>query len=82
MKGEKVDLNSIKNSVVGEMKGVQQVQKNFGQEAKAFAEEKGKAIGCGCKIRCQALGRSLGISSFCWLRPSPISSSAAWVSRW
>ena len=45
MKGEKVDMNSIKNSVMEEMKGVQQRAEKFGQEAKAFAEEKGKTLG-------------------------------------
>ncbi len=44
MKGEKIDLNSIKNSVKEEMKGVQQRAEKFGKEAKTFAEEKGKAM--------------------------------------
>lgn len=44
MKGEKVDLNSIKNSVMEEMKGVQQRAEKFGKEAKNFAQEKGKAM--------------------------------------
>lgn len=35
MKGEKVDMNSIKNSVVEEMKGVQQRAQKFGKEAAA-----------------------------------------------
>jgi phage shock protein PspC (stress-responsive transcriptional regulator) len=45
MKGEKVDMNTIKNSVVEEMKGMQQRAENFGQEAKTFATEKGKVLG-------------------------------------
>ena len=45
MKGEKVDMNSIKNSVMEEMKGVQQRAEKFGQEAKTFAQDKGKAFG-------------------------------------
>jgi phage shock protein PspC (stress-responsive transcriptional regulator) len=40
MKGEKIDLNSIKNSVVEEMKGFQQRAGKFGKEAQAFAKEK------------------------------------------
>ena len=45
MKGEKVDMNSIKNSVVEEMKGVGQRVEKFGAEATAFAKEKGKEMG-------------------------------------
>ncbi|MEP7111564.1 MAG: PspC domain-containing protein [Ferruginibacter sp.] len=60
MKGEKVDLNSIKNSVVGEMKGVQQRAEKFGQEAKTFAEEKGKAMGAEVRTAAKRTGRSLG----------------------
>ncbi len=45
MKGEKVDMNSIKNSVMEEMKGVGQRVEKFGEEAKAFAQEKGKVMG-------------------------------------
>lgn len=44
MKGEKVDMNSIKNSVMEEMKGVGQRAKKFGEEAAAFTTEKGKAM--------------------------------------
>ncbi len=40
MKGEKVDLNSIKNSVVQEMKGVQERVNKMGQEAGAKAKDK------------------------------------------
>ncbi len=45
MKGEKVDMNSIKESVVEEMKGVQQRVNKFGKEAASVATEKGKAFG-------------------------------------
>ena len=44
MKGEKVDMNSIKNSVVEEMKGVGQRVQAFGEEAKTFAQEKTKVV--------------------------------------
>ncbi|MEP7144994.1 MAG: PspC domain-containing protein, partial [Ferruginibacter sp.] len=60
MKGEKVDLNSIKNSVMGEMKGVQQRAEKFGQDAKAFAEERGKVMGTEVKTAARRTGRSLG----------------------
>lgn len=45
MKGEKVDMNSIKNSVMEEMKGVQQRAEKFGKEATSIAKEKGQALG-------------------------------------
>ncbi|RYY68610.1 MAG: PspC domain-containing protein [Chitinophagaceae bacterium] len=45
MKGEKVDMNSIKNSVMEEMKGMQQRAEKFGKEASAMAQEKGQAFG-------------------------------------
>jgi phage shock protein PspC (stress-responsive transcriptional regulator) len=45
MKGEKVDMNSIKESVVEEMKGVQQRVQKFGKEAATVASEKGNAFG-------------------------------------
>jgi phage shock protein PspC (stress-responsive transcriptional regulator) len=60
MKGEKVDLNSIKNSVMGEMKGVQQRAEKFGQEAKSFAEEKGTVLGAEMKTVAKRTSRSLG----------------------
>ncbi len=44
MKGEKVDLNSIKESVKEEMKGFQQKAEKFGKEAGAFVNEKAKTI--------------------------------------
>jgi phage shock protein PspC (stress-responsive transcriptional regulator) len=45
MKGEKVDMNSIKESVVEEMRGVQQRAQKFGKEAVDMASEKGKVFG-------------------------------------
>jgi phage shock protein PspC (stress-responsive transcriptional regulator) len=44
MKGEKVDLNSIKESVKEEMKGFQQKAEKFGKEASGFVNEKAKII--------------------------------------
>jgi phage shock protein PspC (stress-responsive transcriptional regulator) len=60
MKGEKVDLNSIKNSVVEEMKGVQQRAERLGHEARAFAEEKGKTMGAEMGTAARRSSRSLG----------------------
>ena len=60
MKGEKVDMNSIKNSVMEEMKGVQQRAEKFGKEAKNFAEEKGKTFGSDIGNVAKRGGRSLG----------------------
>ena len=45
MKGEKVDLESIKNSVVEEMKGVRDRVGKLGKEAGRFAQEKSSVIG-------------------------------------
>lgn len=44
MKGEKVDLNSIKNSVVEEMKDVKDRMSKFGKEAKDFAKQSSSAV--------------------------------------
>ncbi|MEI9955355.1 MAG: PspC domain-containing protein [Ferruginibacter sp.] len=44
MKGEKVDMNSIKNSVMEEMKGVGKKAEKFGKEATGFINEKAKAV--------------------------------------
>ncbi len=44
MKGEKVDLNSIKNSVVEEMKGVGQRISKMSEEVKNTAEEKSRTM--------------------------------------
>jgi phage shock protein PspC (stress-responsive transcriptional regulator) len=60
MKGEKVDLNSIKNSVVEEMKGVQSRAEKFGAEAKSFAEEKGAKMGAEIGSIAKRSGRSFG----------------------
>jgi phage shock protein PspC (stress-responsive transcriptional regulator) len=60
MKGEKVDLNSIKNSVVEEMKGVQQRAERLGNEARVFAEEKGKTMGAEMGSMARRSSRSLG----------------------
>jgi len=60
MKGEKVDMNSIKNSVMEEMKGVQQRAEKFGKEAKTFAQERGKTMGTEVSEVAKRSGRSLG----------------------
>ncbi len=60
MKGEKVDMNSIKNSVVEEMKGAQKRAEKFGQEVKVFAEEKGQQMGAELKTAAKRSSRSLG----------------------
>jgi phage shock protein PspC (stress-responsive transcriptional regulator) len=60
MKGEKVDMNSIKNSVMEEMKDVKQRAEKFGQEAKAFATEKGKTVGADLGNVARRSSRSLG----------------------
>jgi phage shock protein PspC (stress-responsive transcriptional regulator) len=60
MKGEKVDINSIKNSVMEEMKDVKQRAQKFGQEAKTFATEKGKTVGAEMGNIAKRSSRSLG----------------------
>lgn len=60
MKGEKVDMNSIKNSVVEEMKGVQQRVGKFAQEAGTVAGEKASAMGSDIKAATRRSGTSLG----------------------
>ena len=60
MKGEKVDMNSIKNSVMEEMKGVKQRAEKFGEEAKAFASEKSKTVGSDLGNIAKRSGRSFG----------------------
>ena len=45
MKGEKVDMNSIKETVVEEMKGVQERLQKFGKEASNVANNKSRAFG-------------------------------------
>lgn len=60
MKGEKVDMNSIKNSVMEEMKGVQEKAQRLGKEARAVAQERGKAFGSELGGVTQRGSRSLG----------------------
>lgn len=60
MKGEKVDMNSIKNTVMEEIKGVQQRAEKFGKEAGAIAQEKGKALGADIRTATRRGSRSLG----------------------
>lgn len=60
MKGEKVDMNSIKNSIKEEMKGVQQRAEKFTREAKSMAHEKGKAFTADAGAAARRGGRSLG----------------------
>jgi phage shock protein PspC (stress-responsive transcriptional regulator) len=44
MKGEKVDIDSIKNSVMEEMKGVSKKAEKFGMEASGVINEKARAV--------------------------------------
>ena len=60
MKGEKVDLNSIKNSVIEEMKDVQQRMGKMGKEAKDVAKEKGKMMSAEMGYAVKRTGRSFG----------------------
>ena len=60
MKGSKVDLNTIKNSVVEEMKGMQSRAEKLGHEARAFAETKGKIIGAEMGSAVKRSSRSFG----------------------
>ena len=60
MKGEKVDIDSIKHSVMEEMKGVQERARKFGKEAAGFTQEKGKAMGAELGTVAKRGGRSLG----------------------
>jgi phage shock protein PspC (stress-responsive transcriptional regulator) len=60
MKGEKVDMNSIKNSVMEEMKGVQQRAAKLGHEARVAATEKGKAFASEVTSVGKRSGKSLG----------------------
>ena len=60
MKGEKVDLNSIKNSVMEELKGVQSRAEKFGKEAQKVAEEKGQQLGADVNQFAKRSSTSLG----------------------
>jgi phage shock protein PspC (stress-responsive transcriptional regulator) len=60
MKGEKVDMNSIKNSVMEEMKGVQERAQKFTKEAKTVAQERSKSFGSDVGNITKRGSRSLG----------------------
>lgn len=60
MKGEKVDMNSIKNSVMEEMKGVGQRVGKAGAEMGTYAAEKGKEMGSELGKAAKKSGTSLG----------------------
>lgn len=60
MKGEKVDMNSIKNSVMEEMKGVGQRMGKAGAEMGSFAAEKSKEMGAELGKVAKKSGTSLG----------------------
>ncbi|MEJ7588279.1 MAG: PspC domain-containing protein [Ferruginibacter sp.] len=60
MKGEKVDMNSIKKSVKEEMKDVQQRAEKFSKQAKSFAQERGKTFGAEAGSFARRGSRSLG----------------------
>ena len=60
MKGEKVDLNSIKNNISEEMKGVQERVTKFGKEAADFAQQTGQRFGTEFSKTARHSGRSVG----------------------
>jgi len=60
MKGEKVDINSIKNSVVAEMKGVKERVGKMGIEAGNYAKEKGTQIGQEMRYAARSSGSAFG----------------------
>ena len=60
MKGEKIDLNSIKNSVVEEMKGVQERVTKLGKEAGNIAKEKTGQMGKEMQYAAKRSGGILG----------------------
>ena len=60
MKGAKVDIDSIKNSVVEEMKGVQQKAQKFGKEAASVVSDKTKAFTAEAGNVARRGSRSLG----------------------
>jgi len=60
MKGEKVDMNSIKKSIMDEMQGLQDRAKKFGKEAGDFAKEKGKTMGSEMSDAAKRSSRSIG----------------------
>ena len=64
MKGEKVDMNSIKNSVMVEMRGVQERAKKLGREAKDFAANtnvSGEGVSKFAKKSGSTLGNIIGL---------------------
>ncbi|TKK68049.1 PspC domain-containing protein [Ilyomonas limi] len=60
MKGEKVDINSIKNNISEEMKGVGERVSKFGKEAADFAQQTGKRFGGEVGKTARRSGRGLG----------------------
>jgi phage shock protein PspC (stress-responsive transcriptional regulator) len=60
MKGEKVDVNSIRNSVTEELNQVQQRMKKFGSEAKTVISEKGGAAGAEMASVARRTGSGIG----------------------
>src|SRR5258705_10758413 len=60
MKGEKVDLNSIKNSVVEEMKGVKERVTKIGKEAGSITKERGREMGLEMHYAAKRTGGALG----------------------
>lgn len=60
MKGEKVDMNSIKNSVMEEMQGVKERAQKLSKEAATFAREKSKTVASDIHQAAHRSGRSLG----------------------
>lgn len=60
MKGERVDLNSIKNSVVEEMKGVKERVEKLGSEAKDFARQQKANLGPDVAYAARRTRRSIG----------------------
>lgn len=60
MKGEKVDMNSIKNSVVEEMKGVRERAEKLSKEAAGIAREKSQAMGAEFNSAVKRSGNPIG----------------------
>ncbi len=60
MKGEKVDMNSIKNSVMEEMKGFSQRAEKLGSEIKNTVEEKSKTLSGDINRAARRTGNSFG----------------------
>ena len=60
MKGERIDLNSIKNSVVEEMKGVKGRVEKLGSQAKEFAKQQTATMGPEVAYAARRTRRSIG----------------------